>query len=237
VTIILPNATGGAQRSFFNGGNTQLAPTQAWNFDATAEYYTPTGGALIASIFYKDVKDLVQTTTRVGTLPGQGTRQFDITSASNAQSGRVYGFEVGANQPLTFLPGALSGLGVQANYTFVDSQTQLPGIGRVPFGGSSKHNANAAVYYERGGWNARLAFFYRSRQFAEAYSPGNNRELLPQYSLDLSASKKIIDNLEVRVNFVNLTKRDVYEVTSSSDRIQNYYERPRTFLAGLRLSM
>lgn len=236
-TVVTPDATGGAQRSVFNGGNTQLKPTSAWNYDVTAEYYTPTGGAFVLSLFYKDVKDLIQTTSVVGTVPGQGTRLFDITAAQNAQKGRVYGFEVGVNQPLTFLPGALSGLGVQANYAYVNTETELTGIGKVPFLGNSRHNVNTSLYYDGSGFTGRLAFFYRSKEYQQAYIPGNNRFVDPQYSLDFSLSKRVFDNLELRLNVVNLTGRDVFEKNSSSGALANYYERPRTILLGARVTM
>jgi hypothetical protein len=41
----------------FVGGNLFLQPTQADNFDLTGEYYTSYGGALVLSLFRKNVTD------------------------------------------------------------------------------------------------------------------------------------------------------------------------------------
>jgi TonB-dependent receptor len=235
-TVILPDASGGAQPSFFSGGNTQLRPTQAWNFDFTAEYYLRNGGALIGSLFYKDVKNLVQGVTTLGTVPGQGDRIFNISTTGNAQSGRAYGAEFGVNEPLSFLPGALGGLGIQANYTYINSKARFAGIGEVPFGGTSTHNANASVYYQHGGWDGRLSYTYRSKQLVSSFSPVDRDYLKPQYSLDFNINRKISDHLEARINLVNLTGRDVYQYASSSGRLEDYYQRARTFLVGFRAS-
>ncbi|MBL7466378.1 hypothetical protein INQ08_24460, partial [Escherichia coli] len=45
-----------------------------------------------------------------------------ITTPINAtQKGKIKGVEVGYQQTFDFLPGPLKGLGLQANYTYIDS--------------------------------------------------------------------------------------------------------------------
>ncbi len=134
--LILPNT--------FGGGNTRLKPTTSDNFDATVEYYTG-HIALVASGFYKRLHDLVSSITTNGTVPGQPNEVFfgNIGRSVNALSGFAYGFEASANVPFTFLPGPLDGLGIEANYTYVNGKA---GFFPAPepessLPGSSKHNA------------------------------------------------------------------------------------------------
>ena len=234
--IYTPDVTGGALRSVITTGNVRLKPTTSTNYDVTAEYYNHSGGAFIASVFYKDVSDVIVTSTVPGTVPGQGATIFDVSSTSNASSGRIFGVEIGFNQPLTFLPGLLGGLGVQGNYTYAYSRVTDPVLGPVPFVGSSRHNVNASVYYDRAGYNVRFSGFYKTDEFENDLQSVLPRYITPQFSFDLSVSKKLFDHLELRANFVNLTGRDVTEVLPRSGRVDNFYERPRTFLVGARLS-
>jgi TonB-dependent receptor len=78
------------------------------------------------------------------------------------------------------LPSFWSGFGIQANYSYIDSdgvaQTNLsaenpngPGVSEpvidtslLPLAGLSKHNANFALIYEKGPVSTRLAYNWRS---------------------------------------------------------------------------
>jgi outer membrane receptor protein involved in Fe transport len=63
---------------------------------------------------------------------------------------------VGYQQFFDFLPGALSGLGIQANYTYVDSKTTSSIVGpTTPLQGLSKHTYNLVGMYENTASRAR----------------------------------------------------------------------------------
>jgi len=49
--------------------------------------------------------------------------QWVISQPLNGRSAQVYGFEIAYQQHLTFLPGALSGIGISANYGYTHSST------------------------------------------------------------------------------------------------------------------
>jgi TonB-dependent receptor len=92
----------------------------------------------------------------------------------------VTGFEVGGRTFFDMLPGILGGFGVEANYTYIDSQN--PGdlyrdiFGTIrndaPLQGLSKHNYNATLMYERGRVSARVAYSWRSRYLQSTNSNG-----------------------------------------------------------------
>lgn len=200
--------------NLFNGGNTYLKPTLADNFDVTAEYYTPYGGAVILSAFRKDITGFVASLTQLQVpIPGQ-TGLFDSSTTVNAGKGRTSGFEIGTNQPFTFLPTPLDGFGLSANYTYVDSkQTIQTDNGSISSSlpGTSKNNVNGTGYFEKWGFGARIAYNYRSDYVTGIgnLSYGNtviNREFVKGYhTIDASISQKFGDHLEVLLTGTNLT--------------------------------
>ncbi|MEM8511671.1 hypothetical protein RCH14_000962 [Massilia sp. MP_M2] len=119
---------------------------------------------------------------------------------SGAQ-GNARGFEVAYQQHFDKLPGWLSGFGVQANFTFVDSNKTLYNpvypeycssdstqanlnlaingcdtdgrtFGNLPLEGLSRQAANLAFMYDKGPCSARLAYSWRSKSLL---SPGGTR--------------------------------------------------------------
>jgi iron complex outermembrane recepter protein len=245
LTFLSPNdpANDLTQNSTGSAGNTRLKPLTAWQYDIGFEYYTPNRGALYASFFYKDVRDFVSRIVDRGvTLPGQGARLFNVTRPVNVSNGRVYGFELGFDEPLTFLPGAFNGLGIQGNYTYIDSKLNSSGNPDLDYGfpGASKHNFNGVLYYEKAGFGARLAYSYRSNYF-QALGGGNDRSAQPTFTkgygqLNASVSYKIFQNLEASITAVNLTRADRRDYIVDQQAFRSFIQRSRVFSFALRAS-
>ncbi|NYT42161.1 TonB-dependent receptor [Sphingomonas sp. R-74633] len=163
-------------------GNPTLMPTKADNFDLTAEWYFSRVGSFTVSAFYKVLDGVVTNDTRRVDLTNNGqTYPIVITTPINAtEKGKIKGFEVAYQQTFDFLPGPLKGLGLQANYTFVDSsgvpQSTLsetdPDVaaGRVstvdtstlPLQGLSKHTVNITPFFDYGPISLRASYSWRS---------------------------------------------------------------------------
>jgi len=108
-------------------GNPLLKPTRSTNFDLTAEYYFGHGNQLTLALFNKRLSDIIIGKTSTVTLndsTGQ-PHDFAVTSPVNGATGRASGVEIGYQQYFDKLPGLLSGLGVAANYTYIDSHQDL----------------------------------------------------------------------------------------------------------------
>lgn len=223
---------------FGSTGNTALKPTSSWNYDLTGEYYTANKGALILSLFYKKISDFVlgQQTANV-TLPGL-PGLFDLSEPVNYSGAYARGFEIGGNQPFTFLPSPFDGFGLQANYTFVQSALdRLAGGKKYGIPGSSENNANAVAYYEKYGFGARVAFNYRSDYFLYLGSPAFNgnfvRYVKGNYYLDASLSYAFNKNLSVQLNGTNLTKTRQIQYNEVYNFPLAIYERPATYSLGI----
>lgn len=165
-----------------NRGNPFLKPVEADNFDLTAEWYFSSVGQLTVSGFYKRLKNVVTNNTQRIQLSNNG-QTFDAvyTKPDNAsQAGTIKGVEVAYQQTFNFLPGPLKGLGLQANYTYIESsgvpQSTLSetdpdvGAGRVttvkleslPLQGLSKHQVNITPFFDYGPLSLRATYSWRS---------------------------------------------------------------------------
>lgn len=146
-------------------GNPQLQPYTSWNYDASLEHYFSRTGEIHLAGFYKRVNGYLQSVTLAGqTIPGLAG-QWTIATQTNAGKGTIKGLEIGGQTFLDFLPGPLSGLGVQVNYTYVQSAvpSPVPGAGDVEIEGLARHAYNIIGLYENGPISARVAYTWRGK--------------------------------------------------------------------------
>ncbi|WP_126942552.1 TonB-dependent receptor [Xanthomonas sp. BRIP62409] len=165
------NDAGQATDFVGTAGNPNLKPMVANQFDTALEWYFDTSDMLYATLFYKKVKDYFSTQTRSEIYDN---RPWLVTRPYNMDEGTIRGAELGYTQFFDQLPGWLSGFGVNANFTFVDSQggantatdpytnTTVTGV-ELPLEGLSRRSYNLAGIYEKGPLSLRLAYNWRSR--------------------------------------------------------------------------
>ncbi len=203
-------------------GNPDLVPYKAWNFDASAEFYMSSNGALTAAVFYKDVENFIVDVNVDEPGVFSGLAFDEATIPINGPSGQIFGIELGASQSLNFLPGLLGGFLVSANYTFTDADGSVP-VGDftdltnvdtfrdIQLPAASRHTFNAALGYERGPVSLRLAGTYRSRYLDEINSDADlDRYVDDHFQLDLTAKYKINDRLKLFYEWVNINNADFY---------------------------
>ena len=229
------NGTGSA-------GNAALDPYTAWQYDATLEYYTENGGALYVSLFYKDIQDYILTRNLENTeLPGHTDILWNVSQKINFSDGTVKGFELGLNQPLSFLP--IEGFGVQANYTSVDGSFDGAAIGDAGFGfpGSSDDNFNFVAYYDEGKINARLAYVYRGEYLvALGGGSGGDRAATAQFTreqdrLDAKIRYRLTDNIRLSLSATNLTGQDRENFVANPNIFRDFVERGTTYKFQVRM--
>lgn len=209
-----------------NTGNRSLRPTEAWNYDLSAEWYFDEVGSLTATIFAKDIKNLENPGATVQTLTSDQGNTIDVlvNGPINVDEGTLKGFEIAYQQTYDFLPGFLGGFGSQLTYTYVDGgeftnstlgAEQSPFAAGLPLAGISEHTVNAVLFYDRGPIAARLAYNWRSEflqtprdvifPFSPIYGESTGQ-------LDGSIFIDVLENLKVGVQGVNLLD----EVTRTS---------------------
>ncbi len=197
-----------------SGGNPFLKPMKSTNLDVSAEWYFSRTGSLTVAGFYKDIKDYIQTgiSNRDVTFTDGVTATYNVTSYNNVENAKVKGVEAAYQQFFDFLPGPLSGLGMQANFTFVDSKAPSPAtegpVHEVSLEGLSKYNYNIVGIYEKGKLSARVAYNWRSKFLLT--TSGNGSGNLPVFEkpfgqLDASVTFDVTPHFSLTLQGVNLT--------------------------------
>lgn len=142
-------------------GNPELKPVRATNLDFAVErYFSPTT-AIHGTLFWKKVDGFVASESSDEVHDGETYR---VTRPRNSLPADIKGFELGYQQFYDALPEPLRGLGLQANYTHVDSRTSVaPGGPSMPLQNLSRHSVNLIGMYEMGRVSARVAYNWRSK--------------------------------------------------------------------------
>lgn len=216
-------------------GNTDLDPTYAHNFDLMAEYYIEPLGIISAGVFYKDLSNPIfkaRSTVEGGEFDG-----FTLVRPENGDSGNLYGFEINWQQSLTFLPGAWSGLGLLANYTYNKSEADLPfGLGVTELAGTSRHTYNLGLNYDTERFSAQLAYNYRS-EYVDAFDtsdPSLNLYWDGRGTLDLTASYALSQNFSLFAEATNLTDSKAVRYQGERSRVYEHEQFGRAYVVGVR---
>lgn len=217
----------------FFGGNPDLEPTYSTNLDLLFERFYSDVGVVSAGVFYKRIEDPIFDSRTIGTFRGvDGVAFF---APANGEPGWLYGVELNLQRRLTFLPGFLSHIGVNANYTYIRSEFELPDGRKAPIPRQADNLGNVAVYYDDGRLSARLAMNYKGA-FIEEY--GSNAESDSYYgeytSVDFNLAYDVTDRVTVFGEATNLTDEKLFYYLGDEGRpLQVEYYGPR-FLAGVR---
>ncbi len=218
-------------RTTVSRGNPDLKPTLSNNVDLGLEYYLRPLGVISANAFYKDLSNYRFTLVTDGVpYVTPTTTVAQVTEARNARDGHLAGIEFNWQQTFDVLPGWASGFGVFANYTLTDAEikTSRAFAGRDTFTlpGQSDETYNAALFYERYGFSARVSYTHRG-DFLEAINattPGLDLYVEGRGQLDFTASYDFGNGVEVFGEAKNLT--DSAGVRYYGDKIRTYeYEK------------
>ena len=240
-----------------SGGNPNLGPARAKNYDLGLEWYFRKDSAVYGTVFRREIDGLVVPLRQVLTIAGSGqnTDRFVVVRPSNASSGVLEGAELGF---VLFpeLPGLLNGFGVQGSFTWLDSSQNIPttnnlgeiiGQERSQFFGVSDFSYNLTLAYDRGPVDMRASYVWRNdflnnneaRLFANPIGIWRR----PEKSLDFQLTYRISDQLGVTFDAVNLTdeiNQSYYKFADAGGPVTHNHGntiRSRTFALGVRYSM
>ena len=199
------------------GGNPNLKPTKASQYDASLEWYFAQGSALTADVFYKKLTDFILQETAQNAFTVGGVT-YNLTGAVDGGDGTIKGVEVGYQQFYRNLPGVLSGLGTEVNYTYISAAAPTAVVGQsTTLPGLSKNSFNVIGIYERGPVSFRLAYNWRSQFYTTIYN-GANAQLAanPIYTkgygwMDASLEYNVNQWLSVYAQGTNLLRTRITE--------------------------
>ncbi|HTG38592.1 TonB-dependent receptor [Sphingomonas sp.] len=226
-------------------GNPQLDPWRSDNVEASLEYYTGRSSLIAIGAYYLAVDSFIENSTiNRNDIPdndGVIRRTVPVNTIVQGAGGTLKGLELSARQSLADygVDGFLGGFGIDANYTLSMGDT-----GRVdlagndqPFQDNSRHQVNAALWFEKYGLSARVAYNYRSaRLVASDYAgiTGLAQYQTPTNYLDASIAYDITPQLTIYGQASNLTAETERYYLTFEDQVlwENVYE--RRFIAGVR---
>jgi len=165
-----------------SAGNPRLKPTESTSYDLSGEWYFAQDGSLTLALFHKDLTNVVSSSTVREPVTNNGVTYSAIvtTPINSPDVGKINGLELSYQQSYTFLPGVLSGLGFNGNFTYITSQgvkqndltetdpqvtagnQSTIDTSKLPLQGLSRDNVNAELFYEKYGISARVAYNWRS---------------------------------------------------------------------------
>lgn len=222
-----------------SGGNPNLKPLRSRAFDISIEKYFGDKGSVFFAAFDRHVTNFIFSSTVPGVVI-DGV-PYEITTPVNGRYGKIRGFETGGQTFFDFLPGILSGLGAQANYTYIHSETDqvVPGS-KTALTGVPKHSLAGSLLYEKGGLGMRLSYTWRSTVFTSVYNnPANaigvGRSFAEGYDwLDGSISYDFNKNWTASLEFSNITGTNIRSNRGGDTRPGDYNRDDRQILLGVR---
>ncbi|MFS0772485.1 TonB-dependent receptor [Sphingomonas sp. 1P08PE] len=244
------------------GGNPQLKPYRASNLDLSVEWYPTRTTTLSAAVFYKKVDDFVIQTfaselfpiANAGNPQGQrlvpgglillnGTQyfaNFSVRRPRNAESLSIRGLELNVVHTFDWLPGVLSGFGVQANATFVKTNREfdVDQVGQSFAAEGIGNSQNATVFYEKYGISARIAYNRRERFLRTlAGGPGNEPVFVRDYGqFDGSVAVNITPWAQVFVEGTNLFNAKYVTTGRFDNQLLTFQNFGPRYDAGVRFS-
>lgn len=219
-----------------NGGNPELNPFRANQFDIAWEHYFGEQGLLAAGVFYKSVDSFIQNDTVSRFVPDEtvdGGTAGSFAQPTNGEGGKIRGVELTAQYAFA------NGFGFTANYTFSDSETSAFNDfdSDLPIPGVSQHAYNLTGYYENGPFAGRLSYAWRDEYFVGNF--GFATSVLGRYQkaygqLDGQVSFDVTDALQISLEGINLTEEDTEEFLQYENLPFRYLSGDRRIMVGAR---
>jgi TonB-dependent receptor len=229
---IVPSRSISQQDQEITQGNPSIKPASSFNIDILGERYFTNIGILSGGIFHKRINDF--NFASLQRVQGGAYDGFFLQSTANGDVATLWGFELNWQQNFTFLPGVLSGLGIYANYTYTYSDAAIqrgddPSAltkEKITLPGQADHIFNAALSYNKGKFQGRLAANYNGSFISELAANAQDDIISDtRMQLDFSASYGINDKFRVFAEVNNITDAPVrfYQGVESRPFFQEYY--------------
>ncbi len=238
-----------------SSGNPNLQPFRSTNWQGSYEWYFHRGSLLSAALFYIDVASfpLSSTVDLAGPQEADGDGVVraggPVSTTVNGGGGSIKGVELSYQQAFDFLPSLLSGFGTDLNFTLADGTTNnVDSTGQKEMlPDNSKYQANAILFYQKGPWQARVAYNWRSKEFL-ANEPGfapsgsgqSSQNVLGVYAkpigfLDSSISYDVNRHLTIFAQATNMTGSSQHQYLEYPDVFYGSYAYETRVFFGIRL--
>lgn len=230
-------------------GNPNLDPFRANQYDLSYEHFTDDGGAFVLAAFYKDIESLIENITynegdidwsEIGLEAPEGFVEGQYQTVRNTEDGGyIRGIEVAYTTIFSDLGGIFSGLGVNANYSYTESEVTLNGGGSfanaaVGLPGLSENVWSLTVFWDYKGFSTHLNARYRDEYIYNGATPGGATfESADEYLVvDWQASYEFENGVSGVLQVKNLTNEENSSTYGSALSTGRYHSFGRQFYAG-----
>jgi TonB-dependent receptor len=216
------------------GGNPKLKPFEAWQYDATVEWYFAPGSALVGGVFYKDITTFMTRQRSNFVIDGL---TYVLTAPVNGGNASVAGAEIAYQQMMKFLPAPFDGIGLLANYTHTDTEaTYYDGIRIIKddLENVAKDSFNITAFYESGSFAGRLSYSWQGDVLQDVGTNGlasaNDKAF---GSLDADVSYRLDEQITMFAQGINITDEAQLQFVRD-DWFAGYTRYGRTLMLGIR---
>ncbi len=228
-----------------SGGNPNLKPYLASNFDVAAEWYYQRNSYLAVDFFLKNVSNFIvggvtnQTVNGVIDPTTGNPAVFAISAQVNGPDATVRGVEIAWQQVF-----GDSGFGFQANATFVDTNKPYNPkiVGQSGFAVTGLANsANFVGFYDKNGFQFRTALNWRDEYLAgfgqnqNTGSYGAEPTFVNQsFQVDLTSSYDVTKNFSIFAEALNINKNKQSTHGRFKNQLLDVFDYGRRFTLGAR---
>ncbi|MBU2678198.1 MAG: TonB-dependent receptor [Gammaproteobacteria bacterium] len=231
-----------------NGGNARLKPLEANQLDVSYEWYFADDGFVSAAWFYKDLTNWhkdgklvadfesvyipgyhqAENPANPGEIATPGTFLGVVDFRQDGLEGFVRGYELQGNIPFGGFAEPLEGFGLIASAALYDGK--LDDGSSVP--GLSEETYQSTLYWERGGFQARVSYTKRDKFRTEF--PGLSLALTQEvdlgaelidaqigYDFGLGGFERL-EGLYISLQGQNLTDEDTVQTTDDGREIRRF---------------
>ena len=239
-------------------GNAKLKPLEANQFDLAYDWYFAEDGFTSVAFFYKDLTNWHADGSFIADftdfyVPGYhesvdpmngntvtpATFLGIVSAKADGLKGFVRGWEVQTNLPLHVFSDSLDGLGVIASAALYDGKLD----NGAPVPGLSEESFSSTVYWERGGFQARVSWTKRDRfatetpQLSLALTPtvDQGAELIDaQIAYDFGLGGfDMLDGLTISLQGQNLSDENTLQTNDDAREVTKYQSFGANYLLGI----
>jgi len=244
------------------GGNPQLKPFEAKQFDLSFEKYFAKKGYVSVAGFYKKLDSFIlrtpseydfapwvtSTTPLPSTGPFAGSTIGVLNRPENGEGGSIKGYELAINIPLEMVHPWLDGFGVMANHSDTKSAIDIPALGfgnvqtaaqSIPLPGLSRKVSNLRLYYEKNGFQIAAAarkrsdFLGQSPDFSDTLQYTFVKgETIVDFQISYEIQSGFAKGLGIFAQANNWNNAPYQEYTDSRDSVTRRVEYGRTYQFG-----
>ena len=217
-------------------GNPYLKPYQSDNLDLSWSWYYKDTGYVGFELFFKQISNFISESTETEMLFDHPEGTFLVTQPKNIGRAGIKGYEIAFFNKFVNLPNPFDGIGIQANYTYVNSDDNFDPInnpGAFALEGLS-NSYNVIFIYEKNQIEARVSFNHREKFLVKSIGAQGQPEMVDAYGqLDANVSYHYNDKVTLVFEGTNILNENFRSYSIYKERLLKYSDSGTRYSIGM----